>query len=273
MQIMENIHRIRIDFEITDKMKRFVYIYLITGKSCYLIDTGVAGSEKIIEQYLESLGRKIEDIKGIFLTHSHPDHMGSAMAIKKQTNCKVYCSEKERDWIEDIDLQYKERPIPNFYHLAGQSVCVDCIVKDGDTIQLEDKMSLEVFEVSGHAKEDVAYLWNKTCLFSGDAIPLANDFPIFDDFEKSLQTLRKMEECLFKKCCPAWDGVYDKNEMKEVLVCRKDMLLRLKEIVWMVEEQFTDEGEKMKKISEYMGFHGVAQNPLFMKSVQACKKN
>lgn len=43
--------------------------------------------------------------------------------------------------------------------------------------------------------------------------------------------------------------------------------------LWMVEEQFTDEGEKMKKISEYMGFHGVAQNPLFMKSVQACKKN
>lgn len=46
MEIIENVHQIKIEFSITEKIKRFVYIYLITGKSCYLIDSGVKGSEK-----------------------------------------------------------------------------------------------------------------------------------------------------------------------------------------------------------------------------------
>lgn len=58
MQISENVHRIRIDFQVTESVNRFVYIYLITGKFCYLIDTGVAGSEKIIEEYMGRIGRK-----------------------------------------------------------------------------------------------------------------------------------------------------------------------------------------------------------------------
>lgn len=114
MEIIENVHQIKIEFSITEKIKRFVYIYLITGKSCYLIDSGVKGSEKIISTYMKQIGRNIKEIKAIFLTHSHPDHIGGAAAIKEITNCTIYANDRTRRWSENIDLQFKERPIPNF---------------------------------------------------------------------------------------------------------------------------------------------------------------
>ena len=37
------IHQIKIDFNVTDKIKRYVYVYIVEGEQCYLIDSGVAG--------------------------------------------------------------------------------------------------------------------------------------------------------------------------------------------------------------------------------------
>lgn len=45
MRINEHVHLIRKEFWVTSKVKRYINIYLITGKNCYLIDSGVAGSE------------------------------------------------------------------------------------------------------------------------------------------------------------------------------------------------------------------------------------
>ncbi|MCI7181694.1 MAG: MBL fold metallo-hydrolase [Lachnospiraceae bacterium] len=69
MRINEHVHLIRKEFWVTSKVKRYINIYLITGKNCYLIDSGVAGSETEIAEYMESIGRCLNDIKGIFLTH------------------------------------------------------------------------------------------------------------------------------------------------------------------------------------------------------------
>lgn len=47
MKIAENVHLIRKEFYVTPEVKRYINIYLITGENCYLIDSGVSGSEKI----------------------------------------------------------------------------------------------------------------------------------------------------------------------------------------------------------------------------------
>lgn len=39
-----NIQQIKIEFNVTPEIKRYVYIYLIVGEHCYLIDSGVAGA-------------------------------------------------------------------------------------------------------------------------------------------------------------------------------------------------------------------------------------
>lgn len=57
MKISENVYQMRIDFQVTEQVKRFVYVYLITGKYCYLVDAGVSGSERIIEEFMKETGR------------------------------------------------------------------------------------------------------------------------------------------------------------------------------------------------------------------------
>ena len=41
------------------------------------------GSEKAVFSYMEETGQRPEEIKGIFLTHAHPDYIGSASRIRE----------------------------------------------------------------------------------------------------------------------------------------------------------------------------------------------
>jgi hypothetical protein len=59
----KKIHQIRIDFNVTEKTRRYVFVYIIEAGNCYMIDSGVYGSEKQISSYMERIGRKLSDIK------------------------------------------------------------------------------------------------------------------------------------------------------------------------------------------------------------------
>ena len=55
----------------------------------------------------------------------------------------------EKAWIENIDIQFKERPIPNFYTLVKESVQVEQTVKENDRFMLEDGITIKVVETPG----------------------------------------------------------------------------------------------------------------------------
>jgi len=127
MKITEHVHALKIPFQINDpsglNIQRFVYAFLICGQKICVIDSGVANSEKIIFEYIKILGRNPQDISLLILTHSHPDHIGAAAAIKKATDCVVAAHGAEIAWIQDIELQVKERPVPGFYSGSGIGQC------------------------------------------------------------------------------------------------------------------------------------------------------
>lgn len=271
MKICENVYQIRINFNVTPEIKRYVYIYLITGKDCYLIDAGVAGSESIVADYMKGLGRNISEIKAIFLTHSHPDHIGGASEIKRISGCDIYASNIEAAWIEDIDLQFRKRPIPNFYSLVNKSVKVDCIVKEDDVFVLKQGISIRVLETPGHSKGSVSYVYEeREVVFCGDAIPVVDDFPIFVDrneSERSIEKIRGLRDVCY--CCPAWDRVYYKEEIDEIIGESLEMLRKLRKYVNEVKRQGEKiSEEEIRQISMYMGWGEIEGNPLFRKSVE-----
>jgi glyoxylase-like metal-dependent hydrolase (beta-lactamase superfamily II) len=198
MQITKHIHAIKINFLIpvspAKSVERFVYLYLIYGKKIYLIDSGVASSGKMILDYIKNTGRKPEEISTIILTHSHPDHIGSAHAIKKETNCTIAAHPEEQSWFENVDLQYKERPVPGFHSLVDDSIEINHILNDGDILNLKDDIQLEIFHTPGHSKGSISLLLREDkALFSADAIPLIGNLPIYEDILACINSIKKLK--------------------------------------------------------------------------------
>ena len=134
MQVSKHVHALRIPFEVISPsgvtVRRFVYVYLIHGKEVCLIDTGVASSERLIFDYLRKTGRKPAEISMTVLTHSHPDHIGSAQAVKRTSGCSFAAHLGEKAWIEDVALQARERPVPGFNSLVEGPVEIDHVLQE-----------------------------------------------------------------------------------------------------------------------------------------------
>ena len=50
MKINDRVYQLRVQFNITPEITRYVYVYIITGKKGgYLVDAGVKGGEKKVK--------------------------------------------------------------------------------------------------------------------------------------------------------------------------------------------------------------------------------
>ncbi len=262
------IHRIRIGFSVTPEVKRFVCVYVLEAQKVYLVDSGTAGSERQIEGFLRRLGRKAEDVGGIFLTHAHPDHIGTAAWFRERSGCPVYASEGERPWIEDIDLQFRERPIPNFYGLAGRSCPVDACLRDGEAVRLEAGLEIRAAGTPGHSQDHMAYRAGRA-LFTGDAVPVKGGIPILVDEEASRATLRRLAGMDgIEAFHPAWDESCPAKAMQAKLKEAEELLDRLKAEVLRL-----DRGAPLTALAEQvcasLGMPRLAANPLFARTL-AC---
>lgn len=202
MKLTEKIHLLKIDFEITIgpevRIPRYVNVLIVTGKDITLIDTGVKDSEKKISEYIRQIGRDISEIKTVILSHSHPDHIGSAAMIKNLAGCRILAHPAEKDWIENIEIQNNERPVPGFFNLVSNSVRIDEYLADNQELSLDDGVTAKIIHSPGHSKGSLNILFREDrVLFTADSIPLKNDIPNYDnyfDLINSLNMIRSNRE-------------------------------------------------------------------------------
>ena len=279
MQITDRIHALKIPFQITDpsgqKVPRFVYVYLIYGQRIFLIDSGVASSEKIILDYLKSTGRKPAEISQLILTHSHPDHIGAARAIKSISGCTVAAHAAEKSWIEDVELQERERPVPGFKSLVAGSVRVDQMLQDGDILD-QDYVSMQVLHTPGHSSGSIC-LWlpEVGALFSADAVPVPGSMPIYQDILASVRSIQKLKSLEgIKFLLSAWDEPRLDDDAYRVMDEALEYLQSIHSAVLKVAEaRGPDAGqdpmELCRRVLAELGLPAAMANPLVARSFQS----
>lgn len=265
------VHQIKIDFHVTEQIKRYVYVYIIEGKNCYLIDSGTHGSEEIIEDYLQSIGRSASEIRAILLTHAHPDHIGTASYFQDKVKCKIYASAGERRWIENIDLQFEERPIPNFYQLAGKSTVVDCVVAGGDCIDLEENLTVQVLGTPGHSIDEISYIIGDAA-FIGDTVPVIGDIPIYTNKKDTLDSLQKLTELsAVHTFYPAWDQTYTRQEMQMRIRDARNIITMLENATAIAKKEIPEWNLEQitERVCAKVDMPQLMQNPLFKRTIQS----
>jgi Zn-dependent hydrolases, including glyoxylases len=276
MQITEHVHAIKIPFQVkTDfgTLERFVYAYLICGEKIFLVDSGVSSSEKIIFDYLEKIGHSASEISLLILTHSHPDHVGSAQSIQRMSGCGIAAHQSEKSWIEDVDLQFKERPVPNFHSLVEGSVQVDHVLKEGDIFDLGGNLNLEVIHTPGHSAGSMSlHIPCEGVLITGDAVPLRGDLPIYDDFAESIRSIEKLKAFEdLKVLLASWDDPQEDDNGYQKMNEALDYLQHIQEVVGKLshEKYPTNLIEFSRGVLKELGLPEAALNPIVVRSFQA----
>jgi glyoxylase-like metal-dependent hydrolase (beta-lactamase superfamily II) len=270
MQIINKIHLLELPFEIHfpngQIIPRFVNSIIIFGKEITLIDTGVKYSIQSIFDYIERQGRKISEIKRIILSHSHPDHLGSAAKIKDLTHCKVLAHKAEKEWIENIEVQLKSRPVPGFYELLDRSVKIDEYLEDGKELELDNDVHVRVIHSPGHSPGSInlQFLEDKV-LFTADSIPLKNDIPNYDNYKLLVDSLEKIRgNQSYEILLSSWTSPIEDKNLAIALI--DEGTEYLKTIDQAVKENYTNEETKpflfCEKVIAQLGLPQFFRNPI-----------
>jgi hydroxyacylglutathione hydrolase len=237
MRITETIHAFKHPFRLAlgegQYADRSVYSYLLIGDRICLIDTGVSSTSLLLQGYLKELGRSPHEISLVLLTHAHPDHIGGCLAINKASSALFCAHPADKPWIEDVERQYRERPILNFFELVEGSVVVNRELRDRDTISWDKGKTIRVLETPGHSPGSISfYDEEEGALFTGDAVPAVGTLPIYVDPQASIESIRKLQKISpAKHLLSSWHEPISGNQIDTIMEKGIDYIQEIDEIV------------------------------------------
>lgn len=129
--------------------------YLIEGnEGLYLIDCGTPdGYLKIVEN-IRSTGHDPKDIKAIFGTHGHYDHIGAASLYQEEYGCKVYLNENDIRQVEEGDPVMTTADL--LYGRKFPPCKVNGRLEEGEKFDF-GTISMEVLYTPGHTMGSVCF--------------------------------------------------------------------------------------------------------------------
>lgn len=161
MEIISGVHLI------PSRMSR---MYLVEDESLTLIDAGLPWDVRTVYRYVESIGRKPEEISSILMTHNHPDHTSGARSISLRTGADIVAHEDDTR-VHHAKGRYlgymgmfnaMDLPLPFL-----QRALVSQVAADGDVLPIAGGM--QVIHTPGHTPGSVCYfLKERGVVFSGD---------------------------------------------------------------------------------------------------------
>jgi glyoxylase-like metal-dependent hydrolase (beta-lactamase superfamily II) len=264
MKISDSMYSVRIPFRIPAGggrfMERSVNAFMAVDTGICLIDAGVAESAGSIFGMVRGAGRDPGETSTLVLTHSHPDHIGGALAIQRATECIIAAHQAERAWIEDTSLQARERPIPGFSTLVEGPVRIDRLLADGDRIGIGGGRSLAVIHTPGHSPGSISlFLEDEGVLISGDALPVKGAIPVYDDPIASIRSIERLEGLPgVKILLSSWDSQKKGGEVHRAMADGKEIIRALQTAVAEAAEKGLDLSTVARRVTEILGLPAAA---------------
>ena len=182
-------------------------VYLIDDEDgLRLVDAGMGlAADRVLDQ-LAASGRRATDVREIWLTHAHPDHVGGLRKLKDVTGAQVVASAVEKPIIEGVvpvprpdaetlPLLARLMRLPESRY---EGLTVDWTVEDGEKLA----GGWTVGATPGHSPGHVSF-WHpqKRALLLGDVLlnvaglrlPIASATVDMDQNKRSLRRLLDLE--------------------------------------------------------------------------------
>ncbi|WP_345751097.1 MBL fold metallo-hydrolase [Microbacterium rhizophilus] len=196
--------------------RRFhLFSFLIDAPELAIVDTGVTESAAGLPAELKKLGKRIEDVRWILLTHGHIDHVGGAYALWEATGrrAEVVIGTSDAPFVRS-----RQAHVDEALALRGDLVGRETLeaskraevleaisgefeptrlVDDGDVLDLGG-VAVRVHAIPGHTAGAVAYeIVGQGDVFVGDAVQsygAASGFPGYEDADAYRDSLLRLQD-------------------------------------------------------------------------------
>ena len=173
-----------------------VNFYVVAeGSALTLVDAGLPGHWRQLEAALDSIGRSVEDIQAVLVTHGHPDHFGLAERLRESAGADV--------WVHALDapilsaaghINRWPRPERSLLRYVGygprvfrgpfnlvrrgglliRAVRAVRTFEDGELLDVPGRP--RVVHMPGHTRGSTAFVFeNRGLVFTGDALVTLDD--------------------------------------------------------------------------------------------------
>ena len=238
--------------------------YLLDGERPVLFEAGLTCLGKIYEEDIRSvLGDRQPEI--LFLTHVHYEHCGATSYFKEVfTDLKVGASPQAAQIIKRPNAQQLMRSLnKNASSLVTgvdkdkllqepfKPFDIDLILRDGQVIQLEEGLSVQVFASPGHTRDLLSYyIPEKRILVATEAVGCADhtghivaEFLV--DYESYLAGLERLAALDVAVLCQGHHFVFIGEAVKDFFAGSIESAKRFKT---RVEELLHTEGGSVERV-------------------------
>jgi glyoxylase-like metal-dependent hydrolase (beta-lactamase superfamily II) len=171
MEVASGVHRFG---------SRFVNWYVVEEAGrLTVVDAGLRGYWGQLEEALRSLGRKLEDVEAVVLTHAHADHVGFTQRLRSTAGAAVHVHQADAEpglrRYPPLHLYWRPASWPMAVHAARKGlfgtpdVATVASFADGETLEVPGNP--RVHHLPGHTRGSCAlHLADASVVFSGDAL-------------------------------------------------------------------------------------------------------
>ncbi len=145
--------------------------YLIRGTDgSILFDTGWAGSFPQFCRALGEAGAAVQEIRYLFISHFHPDHMGIAQEIAG-CGVRIVAADVQRAHIHDADRVFAKEGNRLYQPIIDDEVRV---ISCGESRLLLEECGIsgELIHTPGHSEDSISLCLDEGAFFVGDLNPL-----------------------------------------------------------------------------------------------------